>query len=351
MNSAPEAIPEVVESVLREIEAVRGNRPSGFCIGTTVKPDGSDFFLTPIRDTPVLVAGSVVVSSVSAARDFAASLEGRVSYLFADVENKIIGAGGIGESIEEPVREVLKTTKFIPYKSNDLTVNAIEQMISSWFISRKKMMNGSAIAILGCGNIGAKLALRMVESGLEARLFRRNQKVLSKISNGINATISPANLARSVFFDDATEAATGADIVVGLAPGVAVVSPLVIGQMKPSGLIIDGGKGCVSPNALEFARLKGFLALRADVRSAFAGFAVTALSSQSFFYDGLGHREVGGANLVGAGLLALEDEVVVDHISKPRRILGIADGSGELYREHSRTQSELLAGIKRSLGL
>lgn len=346
VTSELEKIPEVVEPVLRNIEAIRGTRHSGFCIGTTVKPDGSDFFLTPIRETPVVVAGSVVVSSVAAAQAFASALEGRVNYLFADVENKIIGSTGVGDSIEEPVRASLENTKFIPYKSNDLTVDAIEKMISSWLIAEGKILNGSVIAILGCGNIGAKLALRMVESGLETRLFRRNREILSSIANGINSTISPASLARAIPFDDAIEAASGADIVVGLAPGVAVVSTRVVNTMKQGGLIIDGGKGCVTSNALITAREKGFLALRADVRSAFSGFAVTALSSELLFSGGLGHRQIGEANLVGAGVLALADEVIVDHISQPQAILGIADGKGELYRELSESQNALLARVR-----
>jgi len=334
---------------LEDIQQRKAGRATGFCIGTTRKSEGLDYFFTPTRESPEAIVGSVVVASVETAGLLAEALDGRVDYLFVDVENKISSDSGEGISIEAPVRKLLRHSKFLPYKSNDLTVDAIEKAITAWFSLHKRSMEGTSIAIIGCGNIGSKLALRMVEMGVEARLYRRSTGALETVAAGINAIKSAETNANAISFSDPLQAAENADIVIGLAPGVPVVGSETIKRMKKDGLIIDGGKGCITAEAIQLARERGITTLRADIRAAFSGLVTSLLAAERMFAHGLKIRQMGQHTVVSAGLLALVGEIIVLDTDSPTRIIGIADGTGELHRFLSAEQQRILDEVAKGL--
>ena len=58
------------------------------------------------------------------------------------------------------------------YKSNDITVNSVESLVNDYFSNDTRGVSGKKILIIGVGNIGSKIALRLVETGANISLFR-----------------------------------------------------------------------------------------------------------------------------------------------------------------------------------
>ena len=77
-------------------------------------------------------------------------------------------------------------SKIYTYKGNDLTVQASDTFLNNYFLKDIRGLGGKKILILGSGNIGSKLVLKLVESGAEVFLYRRNLKKLKKIVETIN---------------------------------------------------------------------------------------------------------------------------------------------------------------------
>ena len=53
--------------------------------------------------------------------------------------------------------------EFLTYKGNDLTVDSIDCLLSQSIADSLRGMGGKKIAIIGAGNMGSKLAIKLVE--------------------------------------------------------------------------------------------------------------------------------------------------------------------------------------------
>ena len=107
-----------LEGILEEVLAIAASegKLTGFCIGNTSKVDASGLYFSPIRNTPQLVAGSVIVYEAHHAVEIARVVDGKVEYLLVDAEKKVgpepeyFGKGDRG-NIERAVRgEKIGTT-------------------------------------------------------------------------------------------------------------------------------------------------------------------------------------------------------------------------------------------------
>ena len=92
------------------------------------------------------------------------------------------------KSIIEIVRSIVDTQKIIEYKANDITVDAIWTFLST----KMNFLSGKKISIIGCGNIGSKLALKLVESNASVIIMRKNSqkgKLIAEAINTIKSTL------------------------------------------------------------------------------------------------------------------------------------------------------------------
>jgi hypothetical protein len=332
--------------------AQSSGRKTGFFIGNTRKFLGESFQLTPIRQSTTLVAGSALVSSAEQAEDLARKLDGRVDFLFVDAEKKIPesawGSGDAG-NIEVSVRRICKKSQLITYKANDLAVQAMDKLIAELANSLEKGIGGANISILGLGNIGSKLALSLVERGANVQCFRRDQETLKKIVAGLNEIKPPETLAKITAFSSALAAAAQADILIGLTPGIPVITPEIVSVMSKNGVLIDGGRGSISEKAIKWASSSGVKAFRADVQTIISGEIDNLLRVHKLVTSGFTRSQLGHIRLVSSGLLASRGEVVVDDAQNPRHVFGVADGRGDLLTGMLDHESDYIKLVKDSL--
>ena len=64
----------------------------------------------------------------------------------------------------------IKKSKIFEFKPSDITVNATWSFLSQ----RLNFLSGKKVSILGSGNIGSKLALKLVESNVNVSITRKN---------------------------------------------------------------------------------------------------------------------------------------------------------------------------------
>ncbi len=334
-----------LEGILREVLAIAEGegKLSGFCIGNTSKVDPSGLYFSPIRNTPQIVAGSVIVYEAHHAVEIANVVDGKVEYLFVDAEKKVgpepeyFGEGDRG-NVERAVRDVIKKSTVLTYKGNDLTVDSIDCVLTQ-LAKDVTGIGGKKVAIIGAGNLGTKLALRLVERGADVVITRRNKQKLETIAEALNFIKPERTFGEVVATTDNEEAAKDADILVGMTTGVPVITARMVDQLSDDALIMDAGKGCLFPDAMDRARERGLTVLRVDVRSGFDGHVAMLLRTEDLLRQTLGRRTLDGIPLVSGGLLAWEGEIVVDDVYSPGRIYGVANGQGDFIRTLSTEQS------------
>ena len=331
--------------------AERESKFSGFCIGNTTKIDSGGLFFAPIRQTRQVVAGSVIVYRIHDAAAIAELVDGRVDYVLVDSEKKagpdheIYGLGDFG-NIERAVRDVVRRSRILTYKGNDLTVDSIDCLLAQLIADPVCGIGGKKVAIVGAGNLGSKLALKLVERGASVVLTRRSQDKLDDIVRGLNAIKPVRTIAEVVGTTDNEEAARDADILIGSAGGTPVVTLSMVDAVSERALIIDAGKGCLFPEAVLRANERGLTLLRVDIRSGFEGQVAMLLEMERQLQASTGRTTVGGVSIVSGGLLGRAGEFVVDNVHEPTVIYGVADGRGDFVRDLSADQLQQFQSLR-----
>ena len=146
-----------------------------FTIATTSKQE-SNPYLTPIRKNDFFIACGCVIFDQSILKKILKIIDGSIDLIFVDSEKKI--PVRIGQKIDVSKNsnlfqicfQKIHKSKVFEYKPSDITVNATWSFLSQ----RLNYLSGKKISILGSGNIGSKLALKLVESNAMVSIFRRN---------------------------------------------------------------------------------------------------------------------------------------------------------------------------------
>ena len=338
---------EEIDQIIIEVnrQARLENKLTGFCIGNTRKVNSTGLYFSPLRKTSRLIAGSAIVYDVGQAVSVARAVDGRVDYVLIDTEKKIstelYGTDNVG-NVERAVRETVKKSRVLTYKGNDLTVDSIENLIVQILSTYPRGLSGKRAAIIGAGNVGSKLALKLVERGMDVFLIRRDRVKLAAIVTALNI-IKPAETIATVSAGaDNLSIAQDVDLLVGLTQGTPVITMAMVDVMAPGAVVVDGGKGCCEPEAIRRAQEKDIPIYRADIRPGFEGHMCMALETERIVEYALGRTEFDGVPVVSSGLLARPNEIVVDSIVDPNAVFGVADGLGDFVRILDANQAELL---------
>jgi len=117
--------------------------------------------------------------------------------------------------------------------------------------------------------------------------------------------------------------------------------------MKKNGLVIDGGSGTVKRDAIRDCAENRIELLRVDIRNSFRAQAELILSSEAFVNSIQGKKSMGEFEVVSGGIIGKIGDVIVDSISKPREIIGIADGEGGLLKNTKKFKRNLSSVAKK----
>ena len=122
----------------------------------------------------------------------------------------------------------IKKSKIFEFKPSDTTVNATWSFLSQ----RLNFLSGKKVSILGSGNIGSKLALKLVESNVNVSITRKNNYKGKIIALGLN-NIKSENTASCITFNqDILKNIFNSDVIVGAANGVSVIDVNLLKGIK-----------------------------------------------------------------------------------------------------------------------
>lgn len=323
-----------------------------FSISTTSKITENKMpFLTPKRQLEDGVMGGTVVFSQHQTEEACSLVDGKVDYILIDVEKKLPISFDLsqeeidrnrdkGKSVDQfemgnlssIAKQTVKKSKLIGYKPNDLTVEA------AWHFSNALTddFSGKKISIIGCGNIGFKLAMKYVEAGANVIINRRDLTRGMLMANVINLNKPPTTIAHAYFEPEKLKACLFSDFLIAASSGGPIVNIEMLKVLRPGATILDIGKGSLQPEALEYAFAHNLKVYRCDVSSALYGYLSTLRNTKLLIEKQMGRRElVPGVFVVSGGAIGRKGDLVVDSFKSPQMIYGIADGEGDLVRDSS----------------
>ena len=351
-----------------QIDEIVKNKKLNQIIFYTISSVSSDIkifpYTTPVRLSGDKVIAGVIVGSQIEALIVSSYIENFVDYLLLDVEKKIpiqkipdddiflafnfnksmfvensnTVSGVEFGNISSAVRKIFPSSKIINYKPNDLTVESI------WFFLSHKFENfaGLKIAIIGAGNIGFKLALKLVESGAFVNLNRRNEVLGLQLANTINA-IKPKNtIAEAKFYEDPIRASTLCNVIIGTGKSSSlIITDTMVSVMMKKGIIIDCGKGNITEEAINYSYDIGLNIYRGDVTTGIISFVDQADIIKNTLNNKTGRKVVkNNIFIISGGVYGKLEDIVVDNFDCPKIIYGMADGRGQIITNLTKPQKE-----------
>lgn len=334
-----------------------------FTIATTTKQENKPY-VTPIRTNNIFCVTGCVLFDQNDLLPLLKIIDGFVDIVLVDTEKKIplriheenehdggidvfpphktVGYVETGNLSKIGFQNVHKS-KIYEFKPNDLTVNA------TWtFLSQKlNFLSGKKISILGAGNIGSKLALKLVECGADVHLYRRDSYKGYNIERGLNL-IKPENTISNIkYHQNMMQASFMSDVVIGATNGQQIINKKIISSVKKDCIIVDLGKNNLTEDAISLAKDNSMEIYRVDVTSALEGYIYELLKMQDILKNSYGKKELDDCALVGGGYFGYHGDIVVDSITSPKNIIGVSAGNGSMKQELSSKDKENIQKVMK----
>ena len=349
---------DFIDSVLERVYELKSfEKKTVFSISTTTKQERNPY-LTPVRACKDFVLGGCVIFDQENLSSLLKNIDGKVDIILSDSEKMIpihfrkLNSGEIQrlDKVEE-VRSsnvcfrAIKKSYVFEYKPNDLTINSAWSFLSQ----RLNYLDEKKICILGAGNIGSKLALKLVESGADVSIYRRNIDKGTIITDGLNLIKPECVINKIQFYSDAEQASSRADVLIGASNGYPIIDKNIVMNLKRDCLIVDLGKNNLTENAIKIATEYSMNIFRTDVTPAIEAFVHELLKTQDILMHSCGKKDLGFCNIVSGGYFGRNGDIVVDNIDKPLHVLGVAQGNGLLKHILNATDKENIKRLKEKL--
>lgn len=320
---------ETIEACVLRAKASR--RASVVFIGSTAKHNNPPFLIGPVRESERFTGCSFIIRDYRFVKQICDLADGKVDYVLVDAEDKSENAINLAEE----ALLYVKKSKIKMYKGNDITALACDLLVSEW----RGNLKGKKVSIIGAGNLGLKVAMSFVERGANVYISRRDDKTefLAKAINMIKNRYASGMVYSE---NNAALSAQNADVLIGFTQGYPVIDRKMIASLAEDALVIDGGIGTITDEAIAAARHAKLSMIRLDVRIVFPYVIDSVLFTERFLSFTAGTVTEAGKTYVAGGFIGGEGDIVVDRIVPPRTIIGIADGKGGIgqYQQTIHTQ-------------
>ena len=312
----------------------KNKKKSAIFIGNTKKSSKFKFYNSQIHHYSKWMFISIIFYREKDVKIFSKMVDGKIDLIFVDTEKKILSNNKkILFNIERIVRENIKRSNIFPYKANDATVQSAEQFLFYKFLNNKRGIGDQNILIIGAGNIGSKLALKLTESGANVYVERRNKSSLAKITKAINIIKPEATKAKTNYQFNFKKTFPHIDVVINCSNKTGMIKKKKFNFFKKGVIYLDIGKGMFEQKLLQKINNENFIIYRLDL---YPGY-ISLLSNweetcRHFSKQKFGKRKIGNKMYISRGILGNKDDVVVDNPKKPKKIYGICDGYGDFLK-------------------
>jgi 4-hydroxy-2-oxovalerate aldolase len=214
--------------------------------------------------------------------------------------------------------EALKKSILLLYSDHEMWARATVVHLCSLLEPRTR---DSTVVITGVPALAVRAAVAFAEVG--ARVL-----VDENIGSSCRA-LAPHYLLECAPLE---EAVGQADAVVSLSPRKPAIQRAHVQKMRRGTILYDGGIGSLERDAVPAAEERGIRVFRVDMRPSLAATAVERIAMRRLVTFHAGRDIWDGVSVVAGGLIGREGEIIVNSISYPTRVIGVADGIGGILR-------------------
>ena len=344
-----------------KIEEIKNSKHTTIFTISSTSDHRMEPYLTPSRKSNGYCVFGCVLYDEVLVPEVIDIIDGKVNWIAVDAEKKLniekvfnqkntlecernnesISTGNLSRIVtKKPNR-----SKVFEYKANDITVDAIWNLCSDYF----KCLSGIRTGIIGAGNIGSKLALKLVESGVDVSIYRRNIYKAHEITNALNLIKPETTMSSVKVANSPISCAFSSDIVIGTNSGGPLITESVLAAASKGAIFIDVGKGSLDSSAINYAQRKGITIHRLDVGYQLLTTLVANVNYLENFHKHRGEKQWNGKRIVAGGFYGFNGDVVIDSILSPKSVFGYADGYGNIRNALSKEEEIFLEKMKSAI--
>lgn len=308
-----------------------------FTLNVSAKSDDINVVYPSIQESSSYLMASCEMTGMSEMIEVCKVMDGVVDFILLDDEKK---KTELFDAYNE-LANILKDTTLLTYKDNNSWIQGVDNFIST----HRQTLYGAKVGILGLSDVSTRLALFLADRGARVSVFESGQP-REKIDamNLVKVSNSPFAIECAT---DLEGLSTGADVLIGHDKRM-LIDRSMVEMMSRDGIIIDSIFGSIEPTALELARKYKIPVWRTDMRAAMAGEVTTVLRTYNLL-SSMGQSSVDGITVVSGGYVGAKGDVVVDSISNPSQVIGIADGRGGIMYGDQGEFSERIRKVELAL--
>ena len=333
--------------MLGDLKNSLGIEKSVFVLGNTRVKDNKTFYWTPVRHCKNFISIGIVIFSEDEARVILEEIDGHVDYIFVDCEKKSKNSNTIGLfNLERLSYELINKTFLKYYKGNDLTTDAVDKTILSILKKSSKLVGGCNILIVGMGNLGFKISLKLVERGANVYVLNRNAEKAIKLIDTINLIKPPETIASARFINNNIDIDFNFDIIVLTHIDTIPENDHIYLNTNKECFFIDVGKGCLTKNQINQLVKNGNICLRLDVGDSLLEYIYTEIIFDRTKTNFIPTQKIlENRRIISTGLIGGKDDIVVDDAENPSFFYGICDGSGGFKQNLSEEDKKFINTI------
>jgi hypothetical protein len=226
-----------------------------------------------------------------------------------------------------------KNSKLFLYRDTEVWAKAIENLILEFTKGEEKR-----ILLVGSSKLVSKLGVALHEVGQRPFLFSGNKKIGSYFQQ------APA---AGTFLDDLSKSKK-MDFIVGLDPAHKIDMRFT-GLVKSDTLLVDGCLGAFAKDFISWAQEKRVDMIRVDMRAAMDAEAKQKYDTHQMYSWISGKKYIKGIECVAGGHYGRKGSVVLDSISEPKCVVGLATGEGQVKYAFNKKEREILRRVEEEL--
>ncbi|HXJ49423.1 MAG TPA: 4-hydroxy-2-oxovalerate aldolase [Candidatus Acidoferrum sp.] len=283
------------------------------------RPTQSSVISPFIQEEFEFVIGSLEIGGDAQLASVIASVDGVVEVLLIDSNPRAF----LSTSLPATAHSLVRTSRLLSYSDSELWARTVMYELKALAV----LPGGARVVVAGMRPESKRLAAHLADQGGEIVLSGAAESELTATASALRTVSGSAAITVE---PDLRIAVKGAAAIAAFHGDRPLLDRGVVAAMDPGSLVFDATIGAVELDAIQDALDRGIRIVRPDMRAAMAGELVAQLGIAATAKELMGRAQIAGWQVVAGGLVGALGDVVVDSITNPTRVVGVADGRGRI---------------------
>jgi 4-hydroxy-2-oxovalerate aldolase len=296
-----------IQDLSHELKALskKTHKPSVFVVAKSRNSKLINPIFPYIRQTHQYVIGNIEFLDIEDALLAIEAIDGIADIIFIDIDQ-------LPDDVRTLSAAVKKSNVSI-YSDGRALVQGTEAFLSQFMIN----LQNKKIVVWGNCALASELGQGLERYGAQITVCIVDAAEKPDVEEDVVSLV--------LLYEDALREC---DIFIGLAPYTESLDGSILEKLSQDVMVLDAGLSSFTTDFIQLATARKMSVYRIDIRAGLSGEITNRLDTVDLIELVIGRGEIDGVSVVAGGLIGEMGEIVVDRITDPTKVIGVADGMG-----------------------